>query len=609
MARRQNFQFTMVDQFSGYKSKPDKTNAPPNILVSPSQNVLINDQERVQTREGYSLDGPANAAVNPVESGFTWKTSQANERVLRGFDDELETRFVDNSGGINWLRIADGWANVDFSFDTWWDTTENLEVLLFVVGDANVYEWSGGVAEISAVTTNTITKKGTGTWAASNFYTLGNRNVIINGTTYAYAGGEGTTTLTGVTPDVSGEASGSFVVQQMVTNSNVPSATAVNDDIGVLNNQLWIVDERFNEVNVSTDSDYTSFSVSSPRVAGEGELLVLDSPGRAVIPLDQDMLTATIDDDWYRSRFEQITVSTTLAETLAVKKLRTGKGKGLKGRNLLTNFGNAIIYMSNDNILEAFERPQDLENINTQNLSDPVKPDFDAEDFTNGFVFAHKNRVYISSPVNGKMYILEFKETDQGVVRFWQSPQILPARVFVTVSDDIYIHSSAVPETYRLFDGTDDNDKPFLSRAAFSYRSYGKRELLKTLDEWFTEGFISSNANLELILNFELDGDLQQLATTIVGGDSNILFESESSIALGDNPLGDEPLGILDTLASANPKFRHIFPFPPKDFFEIQVIYEMDTQDGVFEILTNGGNVRLSGRQPSFLKRQITNIQ
>lgn len=610
MARRQNFQYTLDEKFLGYCSKPDKTAAPRRILVSPSQNVLLNDEDKVVTRGGYTLDGSANAALNAVESGFTWRTSQGAERVLRGYDDELECRFVDAAGDVNYLRIADGWADVDFSFAPWWDTAENLEVLLFVVGNANIYEWGGGIAEVLSVTTNTITKRGTPTWAQSGFYTVANRTILINGVEYAYTGGTGTTTLTGVTPDPSagGVVVGDFATQKIRTRSNEPSSSAINDAIGVLNNQLYVIDETSNEVSVSQDDDYTDFAFSSPRVPGEGELLLLDSPARAAIPLDQDMLIATIDDDWYRTKFNQITVSTTLSETLEVKKLRTGKGKGLQHRDLVANFGNAIVYLSNDNTLEAIERPQDLETIATQNLSDPIKPDFDTADFTNGHVFAHKNRVYVAAPVDGNVFIFELRQTDEGTVRFWHPPQVLPVRRFVTVSDDLYGHSSAVPETYKLFDGTDDNDRPFLARATISYNSYGQRALLKVLDEWFTEGYISSNAELNLTLNFDLDGSTSQRLCTIVGGDSNILFESLGSIALGDNPLGDEGLGVLDE-SSGLPKFRHTYPFPPKDFFEIQAIYEMDTQDGQFELLAVGGNVRASRRQPSFLKRQVTRVQ
>ena len=608
--RKANFQFSIESGFPGYFSKPDKTATAPRRLVSPSQNVLINDGEKVATRGGYSLDSAADASLTPNRSGITWKTSRGTERVLRMYDDELEVRFVDADGDINWVRLANGWSTTAiFSFATWWDVTEKLEELLFVVGNANIYEWGGGTAEVDSVAATTITKKGTPTWAQTGFYTVANKTLvnIRTGTEYTYTGGETTTTLTGIA-DTTGIVAGDILVQKIITNSNIPNSSAVNSQIGVLNNQVWYVDENSNDVNISTDSDYTSFTIGSPRVPGNGELLTLDGPGRAAISLDQDMLVATVDDDWYRSKFEQITVSTTLAETLSVKKLRTGKGKGLKNKNLVTNFGNAIIYLSNDNTLEAIERPQDLETISTQVLSDPVKADFDAEDFTNGQVYTHKNRVYVSAPVNGKVYILEFKQTEEGVKRFWQPPQILPVRVFVTVSDALYGLSSQTPEVYKLFDGTDDNDRPFLARAAFAYNSYGKRELLKTLDEWFTEGYISGNTELALTLNYELDGATQQLATIIIGGDPDILFQSEKSIALGDNPLGDEGLGVLDNLGPENPKFRHIFPFPPKDFFEIQPIYEMDSQDGVFEILAFGGNVRLARRQPSYIKKQITSI-
>jgi len=276
------------------------------MFPSHDQKVLINDAEKITSRGGYTLDGAANAALNPIESAFTWKTSTGAERVLRSYDDELEVRFVDADGDVNWVKVADGWSDVDFSFDTWWDNTEKLEVLLFVVGDDNIYEWGGGVAEVSSGAAATITKKGTTSWADEGFYTSGNKTINIDGTEYTYTGGETTTTLTGVSPSAAGLSDGDIATQKIITNEDKPVADHVNDDIAVLNNQAYITSEKSNLLYVSTDSDYTSFSVSSPRVPGEGEVITLDSPGLAAIPLDQDMLIATVDDEWYRTNFQQV---------------------------------------------------------------------------------------------------------------------------------------------------------------------------------------------------------------------------------------------------------------------------------------------------------------
>jgi len=50
-----NFQIT--ENFRGYVTKTDEGKLLPGTLIKGSQNVLINENERVATRGGYSLYG------------------------------------------------------------------------------------------------------------------------------------------------------------------------------------------------------------------------------------------------------------------------------------------------------------------------------------------------------------------------------------------------------------------------------------------------------------------------------------------------------------------------------------------------------------------------
>lgn len=217
--------YKLVSEFKGYVNKRDKTNLPPGFLIAGSKNVISTDGDLVATRPGYSLYGAANTALTPIEASFEWTTNTGVERSLRAYDDELE---VDISG--TWTRILDSWASVAFQFTTYWDTNEGIDVLLFVNGDDNVYSWTGGLAVLSSATTNSITKTGTATWAEARFVINGSdydKKVVINGTTYTYTGGENTTTLTGVTPDPSGEAVNSNVIQKPTTHPVVTTQVSI----------------------------------------------------------------------------------------------------------------------------------------------------------------------------------------------------------------------------------------------------------------------------------------------------------------------------------------------------------------------------------------------
>ena len=601
--------FQLIDKFLGYNTLSDRTHLDPRFLVSGSQNVLINDSEKISIRGGYTVLGAENTALNPVESSFDWNTSSATERNLRSYDDELEV-YVGTVGtrAFNaWHKLKDAWDDVDFVFTTWWSAAELIDVLLFVVGTANIYEWSGALTTYASATTNTITKEGTNTWAQDRFLTAGTRQIRIRdsgGTwrTFTYTGGESTTTLTGVTPDPTAFTfdAGALVMQEVRTNANQPASGFLNDFISVAENQVWVGSNTSRRIYVSKNSSITDYTFSSPRVAGEGALLTLDSYGVGFAPQEDAMYVTAGKDDWYKSEFEQITVSTTLAETLKIKKLKTAPGQAARSHDFITKIGNYVAFLTNEPALRLLGRVENIENPQLTAISNPIKPDFDAETWTNGHILFHKNRIYLSAPTNSKVYINQIIEDDQGnVKRFWQAPQILPARRFSNIAGDLHFHSNAVPETYVAFDGTNDNENSINAIAKFAYNSYGDRVTQKAFDEYFTEGYISSNTTLTLTLNYDFDGFTQSIEKEIDGNDADILFEVSQDDSLGNNPLGDVSLGGSGEAGSNQlSKFRIIHGIPKTDFWEIQAVYSTDGVDQQFEILAQGPNATLATNIP-----------
>ena len=82
--------YELIDSILGYFTKPDKTDAPFNALVAGSQNVIINDNEKVSSRAGYSLFGAVKTSGEPIESSYDWQTSSDSVINIRSHDDELE---------------------------------------------------------------------------------------------------------------------------------------------------------------------------------------------------------------------------------------------------------------------------------------------------------------------------------------------------------------------------------------------------------------------------------------------------------------------------------------------------------------------------------------
>lgn len=161
----------------GYVAKPDVTNTDPRHLIRGSLNVLINDQDKVSSRYGYSVIGAVGDVVEgSILGSFDWATSTDAEYMLRSFIDPANA----NSGEIEaiyndtWYSIISGLSSGNMEGTKWWDDQEKLDVALMCNGTPDIYEWSGGFAEILSVTANTMTKAGTDTWAQARFYFQGN---------------------------------------------------------------------------------------------------------------------------------------------------------------------------------------------------------------------------------------------------------------------------------------------------------------------------------------------------------------------------------------------------------------------------------------------------
>ena len=225
-------------------------------------------------------------------------------------------------------------------FSTFWDTTEALDKELFVDGTSNIFEWSGGVTSFKSATSTTITKNttDTATWGEARFLATGTRSVTINGTEYTYTGGEGTDTITGVSPTPVGEAANSIVIQTVITNANssstgLPNAFA-NDLISELNNQIYIASLKSREVYVSKNTTFTDYSFSSPRAPGEGAILTLSNAVVGLIPQEQDMYITAGKNDWYRTNFTLS--SANVLETLNIQLLKTAPRQSAQEQDLIS---------------------------------------------------------------------------------------------------------------------------------------------------------------------------------------------------------------------------------------------------------------------------------
>lgn len=591
--------FTITNKFQGYRSKADETNMEGSgFLVSGSQNVVSTDGDTVAIRGGYTLFGQAGSGNNKIRSSYEWFTHRNTELMLRSDDDELE---VYDSTSDTWVRLENGWADVDFQFAEYWDTTEGQDALLFVNGSSNIYYWSGGKTTFASATVNTITKQGSTTWSEEGFLVAGTRRVLIDGIAYTYTGGEGTTTLTGVTPDptAGGHTVGDVVLQQVrtVANSAIPGLpdTFNNDLVATVENQVWIGSLTDRGIYKSKVNDFEDFAFSAPRLVGEGLILTLDSTPTAFAPQEKVMQISAGKDFWYQ------TVSTLsddlTSESIAVERLKTSPQQAALQQSAVGYTKNSVVFISNEPTLDSIGRVENIDTPQSKPMSDSIKTDFDSYDFTDAHIRYFKNSLYITVPQEGLVLVYNIERG------FWEAPWTLPAGRLAIYRGDLYLHSNVTNETYKLFQGTSDaGSLPIEAIARFNYVNGGSRETKKTHDEWFSEGYITSNSTLQLDLFIEYSGSGGIITKEISGRTTqNTIFTVNNSWSLGKHALGSSKLGGSDV--SNKNKFRIIHEMPPEKYYELQPQYSSNDVDQYWEVLAYGCNMRVANDDRSEIKQ------
>lgn len=608
--------FQTIDETTEYVTAENETNTDPRHLVSGSQNVLIDRQRKVRSRNGYSRLGTADTSLNSVRQALTWGTSTGTELLIRVYDDELEVYLetVDGDELNAFYRVANGWTTTGTPrFTPWYDDGEVLDVLLSVWGDDNIYEWNGAVAVVDSASGTSITKKGTSTWAENRFYTTANKTLVNprNGNEHTYTGGEGTDTLTGLN-NITDIQSGDVLIQKIVIASNEPEADRNNNTIFTWQNQVCVGSDDDEEVYVSANDDYTDFTFSAPRTAGEGAILTLDNAAKGFGELNDKLVVFAGTSSMYQVAPQEITVGSVLTEALKVKKYQTGTNQSAQSQEVIQQVGQSIVYLSFEPALRELVSLEEIQGgAQPRTLSNPIKPDFDGETWENAHTVWYRNALYLSAPTNNKVYILEYVEDADGRLRrFWQAPQTLPIRPFSVFDGLLYGHSSNVPETYKLFDteqfsdvNSSDEKVAINAIAKFAYRNYDDRVIEKNFDEHFTEGEIGASTNLELDIKYDFEGEEGVIEKIVDGSDSGLLFGQIDYNSLGINSLGTQPLGGNLDASQVISKFRVIFEIPRTDFTEMQEVYQTNEVDKYWSIISRGVNAQMSRRQNIDIKR------
>lgn len=605
----QTSKFSLILGALGYVSRPDITATPPGYLVSGSQNVLINESDiegtdKVETRGGSVLLGAASTDRNGARNEFTFKTKAGYSHMLRFLKNgDLELYL----NGV-WELLKDSLdGDYPCRFATVWDATELIKRMLFVNHNATLYSWSGAVGTLASVTTTKINlNENIGT---QGFLANGTRSIRIRDTggvwrETAYTAESGTeftvsTDLTSYTFDDDAP-----VLQVVGSSASTPASGFINDCITSVENHVFLGSNTSPVVYMSKSTSFTDFTFSDPRLATEGWQFQLDD---FLIGFEKDIASDGREsvvffagNDWiYRVQFIDIG-DTTIAQIASTRPIVVSSGQGAVSQDMIGKLRNSIIYLNKFNELVELGNFENVNQIQAVPISDPIKPDFVAADFTGGCIKFIKNNLYVVAPPSGRMFIFSLRQNlVSGERRFWQPPQLFPVSQISDYAGGIIGHNSGVSESYTLFSGTNDNGKLISFKAHFSYLNNGAREKLKDFDKYFVELYITSNTTVYLKLIFEYLGAKKVLSYPFRGTERKFLFTPDAEASLGVSSLGVNPLGGIVDVPENFLKYRRFKKVTPVTYFEMQTRFEAEDIDAQFQVLCHGSNAELSKISPA----------
>lgn len=599
--------------FEGYVSARDRTMMNPRFLVRGSKNVYFKRSGTIATRSGLKRRGSADATQADVKSSTEWDTSLGFTRPLRVANGKLEVESdIVSSGTYVWYTLLSGLTATRLIFDTWWNNTLKKDVLLFCDGSADLKNWSGAIGLISSTTVNTIVL--TSTVASLGFTSAG--TVIINGTEYTYSGVSGST-LTGVGTDPTGEANNSVVLQKPTTNSNIIGSEFLVDFIKVVGNQVYYGSETSRLLYISTNSDYTDTTANSPRTIGDADILTLDEPPVGIGQRDGKAHVATRK-GWYVISFNQITVGTDLTEQTIVEKKPMASKKGALRHEFISNVGDDLIYLSEDQQLHVFGTFRNINQPQFPSLSDDVFFELENEDFTGGHLKTAGDFIYLTAPNNGRVWLHETRTQVNSLgniekKRLWHPPFIWNISRIAVIGGIEYGHSNANPQLYQMWntlqwedDSPADEALPYDCVAAFSYRKLRRDELV-SFDKAFYEGYYAPGSEVISAIVYEYQGERTVIQAPIAN--QNVTPEAyigDVGAALGEATLGDNPLGDIVSDEEADqellPKFRIITDLEEQHVFEYQQRVYSTTSGSRWELIALGTNQAEADEESTYLR-------
>ena len=472
---------------------------------------------------------------------------------------------------------------------------------------------TGAQISISAVSKGYIETNGTTSWAQLGFYTNNTRQVNINGHLYSYTAGEGTTFIMGLDADPTAEPVNSVIFQQVryTLNANmkgIPNSLNNNLIAQLSGDRIFIGGSDFQMVFASKVANYKDYSFSTPRKVGEGCQFPLSGVPTAFIPQENTLYISSGKSNWYQVQF---TLSSDLAnEIVSAQQLKTTGQQAAQSQALTTKIKNYVAFISYEPIVNLLGiDPNILQEPRMSDIGNSIVNDINSYDFTGASIAYSPGTpsqpgqyIFLAVPKDSVVRIYNMTDSSS---QYWEAPQVMPIAGFSIVDGEVYGHSSRSSNTYKLFDGYNDDGYAVKAVAAFAFNGLGEYTVRKSSNAEYVEGYITSNTTLNMNLIRDLNGLSPSYTGQISGSDKQIIPNPVDTASLGKNSLGKSPLGLNETFStptSLPPKFRVIKTYNRVEYFEEQAVFWSEGIDQVWELLRFGTNASPSSNEPADIK-------
>lgn len=585
--------------FRGFQNKYDDSR---NIgTFSIGENIVFDVNSNPTPRPGSEVLGSEAANSTPIKRAWTFETRDGYQYTLRTYDTKLE--YFLHGVSTDFSLLKGGFTSgLEFGYGDIGKTVDDTAHTIFCNGTDGWYRFNGAFATVASVTVNTITKSGSSTWSSIGFYSTGTRSFIANGQEFTYSGGEGTTTITGVSPDPSaaGITTGNLVVQSPQLVSSLASfkgqVTMAHD--GRLHARLETKKSVWNYSKLDDPFDWTAGSNDGDGGAKEVEF---GGPIVAFAKLNEKALCfkkrliKSLTFEQFGSRVDAPRYGTfTPADDKS-----TNIGATNQKSTISTPFG--VFFVTPD------KRAVILTGV-TQNfqpqyvfLSDPIEPIFTQGLHNDATAIYVNNYLYYSfksspnSTFNDTVIRCDMSSFSLNGRFIWSTP-------FVgwNVSDwntifndetgkyDVLFHSSLNSSTYRVVDDKTDNNAAFTTTLRTHGEMFGSQNKQKRIGGGFVEIRMPEQAEILTTLLYDEDGVTSRTEYLLRGNMSEYSFNKSSYNPFGSSPFGSQKIGSNAENNGYNTYRFELEVDPNIRFFKIFLQLSADGENFDYELVRYG---------------------